>query len=154
FTTGQALLVCRALHAPGSIRSARDFDRPGIVLATKLGTTGEIAARKLFRHATVKTMDTESDAALEVDAGPADAMIYDQPYIAVRAKESPDRTFALLEPFTKEYLAMAVRKGDEDLRDWLNIAIFELRESGAWDSLYQKWFVQTPWLERVKRSPS
>jgi polar amino acid transport system substrate-binding protein len=150
FTTGQALLVSRARHRPETVHSARDFDRPGIVLATKLGTTGEIAARKLFRAATIKTMETESDAALEVDAGRADAMIYDQPYIAVRVKESPERTFALLEPFTKEYLSMAVRKGDTDLRDWLNVAIFELRESGAWDSLYDKWFVATPWLSRVK----
>jgi polar amino acid transport system substrate-binding protein len=132
----------------------RDFDRPGVVVATKLGTTGEIAARKFFRNATIKTMETESDAALEVDAGRADVMVYDQPYIALRVKESPERMFAILEPFTKEYLAMAVRKGDLELRDWLDLAIFELRESGTWDSLYQKWFVATPWLSRVKKPAS
>jgi polar amino acid transport system substrate-binding protein len=96
-------------------------------------------------------METESDAALEVDAGRADVMVYDQPYIALRVQESQDRTFAILEPFTKEYLAMAVRKGDLEFRDWLNLAIFELRESGTWDSLYQKWFVTTPRLSRVKK---
>jgi polar amino acid transport system substrate-binding protein len=154
FITGQALLVSRQKHKPVPGQSVRDFDQPGLVVATKLGTTGEIAARKFFRRATIKTMETESDAALEVDAGRADVMVYDQPYIALRVKESPDRTFAILEPFTKEYLAMAVRKGDLEFRDWLNLAIFELRESGAWDSLYQKWFVTTPWLSRVKKPAS
>lgn len=154
FVTGQALLVSRLKHRPAPGMRVRDFDEPGVVVATKLGTTGEIAARKFFREATVKTMETESDAALEVDAGRADVMVYDQPYIALRVKESPDRTFAILEPFTKEYLAMAVRKGDAELRDWLNLAIFELRESGTWDSLYQKWFVTTPWLKRVKKPAS
>jgi len=152
FTTGQALLVNRAKHPPKPGLSVRDFDRPGILVATRLGTTGEIAARKFFHRATIKTMETESDCALEVDAGRADLMVYDQPYIAIRAQESAERTYPILEPFTKEYLAMAVRKSDTELRDWLNLAIFELKESGTWDSLYGKWFVEMPWRGRVPKS--
>ena len=154
FETGQALLVNRAKWKPSARLTVRDFDQPGVIVATKLGTTGEIAARKAFQKATIKTMETESDAALEVDAGRADVMVYDKPYIAIRAQESPQRTFAILEPFTKEYLAIAVRKGDTELRDWLNLTIFELKTSGTWDSLYQTWFVRMPWLERVKRPTS
>ena len=154
FETGQALLVNRAKWKPSPKLTARDFDKPGVVVATKLGTTGEIAARKTFQKATIKTMESESDAALEVDAGRADVMVYDKPYIAIRAQESRERTFAMLEPFTKEYLAIAVRKGDTELRDWLNLTLFELRASGTWDSLYQTWFVRMPWLERVKRPSS
>ena len=154
FETGQALLVNRAKWKPSARLTVRDFDQPGVIVATKLGTTGEIAARKAFQKATIKTMETESDAALEVDAGRADVMVYDKPYIAIRAQESAQRTFAILEPFTKEYLAIAVRKGDTELRDWLNLTIFELKTSGTWDSLYQTWFVRMPWLERVKRPTS
>ena len=79
---------------------------------------------------------------------------HSQPYIAIRAQESPQRTLAILEPFTKEYLAIAVRKGDTELRDWLNLTIFELRASGTWDSLYQTWFVKMPWRGRVKQPSS
>src|SRR6267143_2130093 len=154
FETGQALLVNRAKWKPSPGLTVRDFDRPGVVVATKLGTTGEIAARKFFKKATIKTMESESDAALEVDAGRADLMVYDKPYIAIRAQESRARTFALLDPFTKEYLAMAVRKGDTELRDWLNLTIFELKASGTWDSLYQTWFVKMPWRGRVKQPSS
>ena len=154
FETGQALLVNRAKWKPSPKLTVRDFDKPGVVVATKLGTTGEIAARKTFQKATIKTMETESDCALEVDAGRADIMVYDKPYIAIRAQESQERTFAMLEPFTKEYLAIAVRKGDTELRDWLNLTIFELKASGKYDSLYQTWFVQMPWRSRVKRPNS
>jgi len=154
FETGQALLVNRAKWKPSPKLGVRDFDRPGVVVATRLGTTGEIAARKLFHKATIKTFENESDAALEVDAGRADLMVYDQPFIAIRTQESPERTFAILTPFTKEYLAMAVRRGDTDLRDWMNLAIFELRQSGTWDSLYDAWFVKMPWRARVKKTPA
>jgi polar amino acid transport system substrate-binding protein len=149
FTTGQALLVSRARHREGGAFRHDAFDRPGIVVATKLGTTGEIAARKHFTRATIKTMETETDAALEVEAGRADLMVYDQPYIAIRARQTRERCFAYLEPFTKEHLAIAVRRDDIEFRDWLNLALSDLRESGTWDSLYAKWFVAMPWLERV-----
>ena len=154
FETGQALLVNRARWKPSPKLGVRDFDRPGVVVATRLGTTGEIAARKLFHKATIKTMESESDAALEVDAGRADVMVYDKPFVAIRAQESPARTFAILEPFTKEYLAIAVRRGDTELRDWLNLTLFELRASGTWDSLYDSWFVKMPWRGRVQQPKS
>jgi polar amino acid transport system substrate-binding protein len=149
FETGQALLVNRAKWKSAGKLGVKDFDRHGVVVATRLGTTGEIAARKVFHEATIKTFENESDAALEVDAGRADLMVYDQPYIAIRAQESQERTFAILTPFTKEYLSIAVKKDDTELRDWLNLAIFELRQSGTWDSLYDAWFVKMPWRSRV-----
>ncbi len=149
FETGQALLVNRAKWKSAGKLGVKDFDRHGVVVATRLGTTGEIAARKVFHNATIKTFENESDAALEVDSGRADLMVYDQPYIAIRAQESQERTFAILAPFTKEYLSIAVKKGDTELRDWLNLAIFELRQSGTWDSLYDAWFVKMPWRTRV-----
>jgi len=154
FETGQALLVNRAKWKPSPKLNVKDFDRPGVVVATRLGTTGEIAARKFFKKAAIKTMESESDAALEVDAGRADVMVYDKPFVAIRAQESPERTFAILEPFTKEYLAMAVRRGDTEFRDWLNLTIFELRASGTWDSLYQSWFVTMPWRGHVQKPAS
>ena len=154
FETGQALLVNRAKVKPSPKLSWKDFDKPVVVVATRLGTTGEIVARKLFQRATIKTFENESDAAMEVDAGRADVMVYDQPYIAIRTQESPERTFAILTPFTKEYLAMAVRPDDTRLRDWLNLTIFELKASGAYDSLYDAWFVKMPWRSRVPKTGS
>ncbi|HEX7076974.1 MAG TPA: transporter substrate-binding domain-containing protein [Candidatus Eisenbacteria bacterium] len=146
FTTGQALLVNRAKHPEGTVADVATLDRPGIVVATKLGTTGEIAARKFFRRASIRTMETEADAALEVEAGRADVMVYDQPYIAIRSRQSRGSTWARLAPFTHEDLAMAVRRDDVEFRDWLDLAIEDVRRSGAWDSLYTTWFVTMPWL--------
>jgi polar amino acid transport system substrate-binding protein len=151
FETGQALLVNRTKWKPSPKLNWRDFDKTSVVVATRLGTTGEIVARKLFQHATIKTLESESDAAMEVDAGRADIMVYDQPYVAIRTQESPERTFAILTPFTKEYLAMAVRPDDTRLRDWLNLTIFELKAGGAYDSLYDTWFVKMPWRARVQQ---
>ena len=49
---------------------------------------------------------------------------------------------------------MAVRPDDTRLRDWLNLTIFELKASGAYDSLYDTWFVKMPWRARVKQPAS
>jgi len=146
FTTGQTLLINSARHPVGSVKSVTDLDRAGMVVATRLGTTGEIAARKAFHKASIKTMDTEEDAALEVESGRADVMVYDQPYVAITAKQSAGRCWAILAPFTHEELAIAVRRDDLELCNWLNVALEELRATGTWDSLYGKWFVEMPWL--------
>ena len=150
FKTGQALIVNKKKYPPGTIKSHKFFNRRGAVISTKLGTTGEIAARKEFPLAEIKTFEDESEAALEVDTGRADIMVYDQPFCAFHAGEVPEKVYAVLEPFTSEYLAFALRKGDPDFLSWLNLAIFELHQSGVYDSLFNKWFVEMPWLEKVK----
>ncbi len=55
-------------------------------IVTKLGTSGDIAARKFMPRAKLKQFESEADASLEVRNGRADAFVYDLPYNAVYAQ--------------------------------------------------------------------
>ena len=75
---GQTMLMKKSLNS--KIKTAADLDKKEYTIVTKLGVTGEIAARKFFKNAKILTFETEADAASEVLNGKADAMVYDQPY--------------------------------------------------------------------------
>ena len=54
------------------------------------------------------------------------------------------------EPFTEEAVGWAIRKDDPDFLVWLNAFLEEIKASGRYDALYQKWFVSTDWLGDVQ----
>jgi polar amino acid transport system substrate-binding protein len=144
---GQTVLLTRRLA--DRVRSYKDLDAPEFRLLSKLGTTGEIAARKAFPRARIDTFEHEADAAIEVRNGRAAAFIYDLPFNAVLAAQYPDSLVHLAEPFTREDLAWAVRKEDAALRAWLNAFLADLRREGMYQALYRKWFERGAWLANV-----
>lgn len=146
-TIGQTVLVRGKLA--GRVASHRDLDAPEFTVLSKQGTTGEIATRKTFRRARIRTFEHEADAVIEVRNGRADAFVYDLPFNAVIAAQYPDSLVHLQEPFTREDLAWATRKNDPALRAWLNQFLVELKADGTYQALYRKWFESSAWLPNV-----
>lgn len=144
FKTGQVIMVCSAKHPPGSIQSPESLNRPDIVLSTRLGTTGEVAARKQFPKAQIHTFDGEGEAALEVDAGRADAMVYDQPFLLLHTSEADGKTWVMPHTLTSEFLAIAVRRGDQEFLNWLNLTLDEFKRSPQYATNYKHWFGRDP----------
>lgn len=147
-TVGQSALL-HARHK-GKITDARQLDDPKITIATKLGTSGDITATRMMTRAKIKRFETESDAALEVKNGRADAFVYDFPFLAIYAAQYPEGVGLLPEPFTKEALGWAIRKGDPDFENWLNNFLLAIRNDGTYDVLYKRWFEGTAWLKNVQ----
>jgi len=133
-----------------TVKSYKDLNDPKFLVATKLGTTGDIAAKKFLPKARLKAFENQVDGALEVRAGRADAMVYDLPYNAVYAAQNPEHVAHLKEPFTHEPLGWAVRKGDPDFLNWLNNFLAQAKADGTYDALYNKWFEGTAWLQNVQ----
>jgi polar amino acid transport system substrate-binding protein len=147
FRTGQAILIPKSKI--GKFKSHNDLNKKGIVIATKQGTTGDIAAEKHLKNAKIKKFESEADAANEVRLGRADGFVYDQPFIAHFSKINSDRTGALLDPFTFEDLGVGIRPGDVDLLNWTNHFIRQIKADGRWEALYQTYFVTMPWLSKL-----
>lgn len=40
------------------------------------------------------------------------------------------------------YSSFGVAKGNYDLRDWLNIALYELHTAGVVERIWEKWFLK------------
>ena len=144
---GQSVLIRSALE--GTIKSYRDLNSDDYTIVTKLGTTGEIAARRYLSRAKILTFESESEAALEVRNNRADAFVYDFPYNAIFVGQNPDGIAHLDEPFTYEPLGWAVRKGDPDFINWLNNFLNQIRGDGTYDALYKRWFESTRWMKDV-----
>ena len=151
-TIGQTVMINKKLE--GIITDAKQLDNAKYTIATKTGTTGEIAARKFFKKAKIITFDASATAGAEVLSGRADAMIYDQPFIGIFAgTKGKGKVVHLDTPLTYEPLAWAVRKGDPDFLNWLNNFIRQVKGDKVEDfygKTYHKWFVKTDWLKRLK----
>jgi polar amino acid transport system substrate-binding protein len=146
-TIGQTVLLNRKLA--GRIRTVEDLDRAEYTVLSKLGTTGDIAARKQFRRAKLRTFEHQAEAVVEVRNGRADGFVYDLPFNAVMAAQYPDGLVHLKQPFTHEELGWAIRKGDPAMRAWLNEFLAGLRRDGTYAALYRKWFEGSAWLANV-----
>ena len=148
-TIGQTILLAGA-HS-GSVGSFRDLDDPGYKVASKPGTTGEVAVRTLIPNASYSPFDTETEGAMAVLNGEVDAFVYDLPFNAVfmAMHDGTDLIF-LDEPFTSEHLAWAIRKDDPDFQAWLNRFLAELRADGRYQRYYEKWFKRRDWFAYVR----
>ena len=144
---GQTVLLAKKNQ--GKVKSYKDLNAPQYVVATKLGTSGDIAAQRFVPNAKLRQFETEADAALEVRNGRADAFIYDLPYNAVYSHQYPEGVLFLGEAFTKEPLGWAIRKGDPDFLNWLDNFLEQIRDDGTYDVLYKRWFEGTAWLKNV-----
>ncbi|MGY8870427.1 MAG: transporter substrate-binding domain-containing protein, partial [Pseudomonadales bacterium] len=60
---GQSLLIKPTLAS--EIKSYKDLNDPKYTIAAKLGTTGEIAAKKLIPKANIRLFESEAEGALE-----------------------------------------------------------------------------------------
>jgi len=146
---GQTMLV-RASVAKGK-KSWKDLDKPQYTIVTKLGVTGEIATRRMFKHAKIRTFDTEADAVQELLNGKADAFVYDKPYNAMfMAKRGGKGIVFWDKDLTFEPLGWAVRKGDPDFLNWLDNFLNQVKHDGTYEKIYNKWFKNISWLKRVQ----
>ena len=138
---GQCLLIQK--KDQDKYKSYKDLNKKGVIITSKLGTTGSFTAERLMpkAKATFRFFKTEAEAALQVANGVADAFVYDEPQVRVNAAKYKDTTVGLFEPLTYEPLAWAIRKGDPDFLNFLNNFLRQTRGDGRWDQLKQKWFV-------------
>ncbi len=112
----------------------------GRILAVKLGTTGDLVTARLFPKAEVKRFKEETACVLEVVSGRADAFIFDKLSIGRHQAQNPETTHAILKPFTYEPYSIAIRSGDSDFLNWLNIFLETIKSDGRYQELQKKYF--------------
>jgi polar amino acid transport system substrate-binding protein len=135
-TMGLAILVKKN----SDIRSIDDVDKPGRSVAVKKGTTGDIYAIQHFKNVKLLVLNEESACAIEVAQGKADCFIYDQLSVFQNWKKYQDTTRAILQPFQQEQWAMGIRKGNNDLRQQINVFLKHFKETGGFEQIGAKYF--------------
>jgi polar amino acid transport system substrate-binding protein len=129
--TGLCLLVNK--HSP--VKSIADLDKAGKTVAVKKGTTGHLYAAGNLKSAHLLVLDKEAAAVLEVVQGKADAFIYDQMSTYQNWQRNQATTRAVLTPFQYESWAIGIRKGNDELKNKINVFLREYRAKGGFDTL-------------------
>lgn len=143
---GQTVLLNAALA--GRISAHGDLNDPEFSVASKPGTTGEEAVKRLMPDADYIAFDSELEAATAVANGDVDAFVYDQPFNATFvAMTGSENVVFLDQPFTDESIAFAIRKGDPEFLAWLNGFLSDLRADGRYERIHGKWFESTSWFD-------
>lgn len=148
FEVSQAALVKRD-RVPADAKAYFDLLAiDNLRLGVKTGTTHEAFARQLFSADAIRGYPTATAAAEAVVNGEVDAMVADSPFVQVwrntHVQHYP-QIAAMLEPVTREFYAFAIRKGDPDFLNWLNLFVEQIRTDGTLDLLKYEYFEQMAW---------
>ncbi|MDY4697895.1 MAG: basic amino acid ABC transporter substrate-binding protein [Selenomonas montiformis] len=125
-----------------TVHTAEDLQ--GKALGVSIGSTGEEAARKI-PGANVRVFNAINEAFLEVQNGGVDAVVNDIPtneYYVSHAGGKHVRTAEVA--LTKEYLGIAVRKGNHELLEKIDNGLAKIKANGKFTEIYKKWFGKQP----------
>jgi polar amino acid transport system substrate-binding protein len=146
---GQSVLVDKKLA--GTVKSYKDLNDKKFKVASKLGTTGEQATKRMIPNATYISFETEQEGVMDLLNGKVDAFVYDLPFNAIAFAEKGQGKVVLLdEPFTYEPLAWAVNRGNADFINWLDNFLVQAKNDGTYDKIYNKWFLSDEWLKDLQ----
>ena len=136
YTTSQLMMLA---HKDSAVKSPADLNNSNVIIASKTGTIGALWAQSNAPEAQIMNIDEEATAVLEVAQGNADVFIYDPLSIIRHQENHPDTTVAILEalPNTKGW-GIALRKGEDELRDQLNAFIKKAKTDGTYDGIREE----------------
>lgn len=123
------------------VQSFDDMDQEGVVIAVKSGTIGANLAKDKFTNAEVRLFDDVSACVLEVSQGKSDVFIYDVLTVYENNQRNLETTRMNLEslPGSEGYWGMAVKKGNTELLDQVNLFIAQYQDNGGFDKLGDKY---------------
>jgi polar amino acid transport system substrate-binding protein len=137
-------------------KSMADLDKPGVTIATVLGTSGHEYMKQNFKHATIRALDTGdlTQDSLEVLAGRADAALQDAFKIAQVVARHPGRLLDLFSdnPFYVLPIAYALASGNRELLQLVNTSLEWMESSGKWQELARPYREQLGGVFYVERS--
>jgi polar amino acid transport system substrate-binding protein len=132
----------------GSLARAAEFNKPDVSIVVNAGTEMEEAAARHFPNAKLVKVDINDDPLAPVLEGKAHGAVIMSPVARITVAASQD---ALFQPDDSELVsasaALAVRKGDPDLLNFLNAWLTYHRETGWTRERFEYWFESTDWLK-------
>lgn len=136
FVTGQVVVLSEKNN---HISNYQELDKEEKKIAVVKGTTGEEIARKKIPKAKFVLFDSETEVEKPLLANEIDAFVFDKPYVEFLINKHPQLKM-LPKQLSYEFYSFAVNKGELDFLLWLNYFIAELKLTGEYDAIYNKWF--------------
>ncbi|MDC7219936.1 MAG: transporter substrate-binding domain-containing protein [Spirochaetales bacterium] len=133
--------VTLLINTDSAVKGYEDLSADGVKVAVKSGTIGAIWAQENLPAQNIQIFDEVAACALEVSQGKVDAFIYDGLTTFELQKKFPETTFVNLEnlPGTLGGWAVAMKKGNTELKADIDAFIVEFREDGGFEELEKKY---------------
>ncbi|WP_366554669.1 ABC transporter substrate-binding protein [Aquibaculum sediminis] len=136
----------RDLEIPGEIAEANDT-LSDMAIGVQRATVHENFLRDNFGDADIRVYATQDEANLDLVNGRVDLVMADSVVLLegfLETEEGEGYSFVgpdyIEEQWHGEGIGIAVRKGEDDLREALNAAIEEIREEGTYQEINAKYF--------------
>ena len=105
-------------------------DLDGKKIGVQLGTTGDIYVTDECPNSTIERYSKGADAVLALKQGKIDCVVIDDEPAKVFVSQNDD-LMILDEPFAEEEYAIAIKKGNDDLRAKIDDALQQLMDNGT-----------------------
>ena len=120
--------------------SYKDLNDENVKLVQVRGTTPLKFIKENVPKAQVLLLDNYPDVIRAIAQGRGDAMIDVVDFVGEHMNRHKVDWKVVETPVNVYFCALGVAKANYSLRDWLNVAIFELHRSGFIDETWKKWF--------------
>jgi polar amino acid transport system substrate-binding protein len=134
------------------VETLEQLNDPDIVIATITDTFSEGAARSIFNKAEVHSHPNKNDAEKEILEGRAHVYISSLPAVQFLVTNNSDVIdLPMSDPLVGWAEALAVRKGEQELLNFLN-AWVTAHTADRWiNATRDYWFESRDWLQELKR---
>lgn len=130
------------------INALGDLNNPDVRLVQVRGTIGVPWIEANAPEAQLTLLDNYPDTFRAMQQGRADAMVDVIESVVIPMQDVAGVEWRILdETISNTWVGVGVQKGNHTLRDFLNIALFEMHQNGFVDATWEKWFgvpMQTP----------
>jgi polar amino acid transport system substrate-binding protein len=126
------------------IETLADLNNEAITLIQVRGTTAIPFIQKNMPKAKLVLLDNYQDRDRALAQGRGDASFDGIDAVAYRLKLYPSMKWRIIATpeWGVTYSGLGIAKGNHTLKDWLNIAIYELHTSQTVERLWEKWFLR------------
>ncbi len=118
----------------------QELNSPEVTMVQVRGTTPLKFIEENMPEAKVLLLDNYPDVIRALAQGRGDAMLDVVDFVGEHMNKHDVAWKVMETPVDVYYCGLGIQKGNSTLRDWLNVAIFELHRDGVVDDIWKKWF--------------
>lgn len=118
----------------------QDLNSADVTLVQVRGTTPLKFIEENLPDANVTLLDNYPDAVRALAQGRGDAFLDVVDFVGEHMNKHDVKWKVVETPIDIYYCALGVAKNSTGLKDWLNIAVYELHRRGRTDTMWKEWF--------------
>ncbi len=119
----------------------RDLDKPQITLVNMRGNLSVELLKKRLPKPKVLLVDGNADTIRAIAQGRAEALVENVDFFLNFTKNYPNVKWRVLsDPIYVAYCAIGVRRGNDSLREFLDVLLYDLHSGGTVAATWKKWY--------------